>query len=528
MGLAAALGGCASAPSPSGASAELSGVRVETGSDATQVVLLGVADAQPTAVEEQNPSRIVVDLPDRRRGLRRGRHPGLGRHARGGHREPRRAPTADAHARRDRPRGRRHLGDADRAPTAWSCASRAARARRATAPAADGDAAADPWAASAPESASAESETRRAARCARTQLTGVSAKVEGDGVRGRPRRRTARSRARKSFMLESPPRLVVDLPGMKSAVTPSHVDGRSRHGEGGARRPARGQGARGGGRRPDGATSFAEKSAPHAGGLWLALAGAELPAMAEAHAGGGRRRERAERARRRRTSGRGRADGRRRAARPRRRPAAQRQGDDGARRPARLDGRPRPRGDRDRRAGRLHPDRGGREDADGAGARRPHPAGCGGAAHARAARRGLDGRGLRAARAGHARGARGRGACAGRQAGRHAARHDADARVRERRRGRRAGAGDRGGRRAMAAAGRGRAAATEAARRERRLGQGHEAGEAAASSPVRRRSTPTATASRCWKRAACSRARSTPAAASRSTSRTSRSTTCCG
>jgi hypothetical protein len=42
---------------------ELSGVRVETGSDATQVVLLGVAGAQPTAVEEQDPARIVVDLP---------------------------------------------------------------------------------------------------------------------------------------------------------------------------------------------------------------------------------------------------------------------------------------------------------------------------------------------------------------------------------------------------------------------------------------------------------------------------------
>src|SRR5687768_8379300 len=64
MGLALALAGCASAPSSStGAGSELSGVRVETGSDATQVVLLGVADAQPTAVEEHDPSRIVVDLP---------------------------------------------------------------------------------------------------------------------------------------------------------------------------------------------------------------------------------------------------------------------------------------------------------------------------------------------------------------------------------------------------------------------------------------------------------------------------------
>src|SRR5262245_3897087 len=61
--IAAVLGGCASAPAPTATSEELSGVRVETGSDATQVVLLGVTAAQPTAVEEQNPARIVVDLP---------------------------------------------------------------------------------------------------------------------------------------------------------------------------------------------------------------------------------------------------------------------------------------------------------------------------------------------------------------------------------------------------------------------------------------------------------------------------------
>ena len=45
--------GCASAPAPTAQSEELSGVRVETGSGDTRVVLLGGASAQPTAVEER-------------------------------------------------------------------------------------------------------------------------------------------------------------------------------------------------------------------------------------------------------------------------------------------------------------------------------------------------------------------------------------------------------------------------------------------------------------------------------------------
>src|SRR5262245_40704048 len=63
MGVLAVLIACASAPTPSGENAELSGVRVETGTEATQVVLLGVAGAQPTAIEEHDPARIVVSLP---------------------------------------------------------------------------------------------------------------------------------------------------------------------------------------------------------------------------------------------------------------------------------------------------------------------------------------------------------------------------------------------------------------------------------------------------------------------------------
>src|SRR5262245_62341379 len=58
----AVLVACATAQAPLGSSPELAGVRVETGADATKVVLLGVDGVHPTAVQEQGPARIVVDL----------------------------------------------------------------------------------------------------------------------------------------------------------------------------------------------------------------------------------------------------------------------------------------------------------------------------------------------------------------------------------------------------------------------------------------------------------------------------------
>jgi type IV pilus assembly protein PilQ len=271
MGLVLALAGCASAPSPSGMSSELSGVRVETGSDATQVVLLGVVDAQPTAVEEQDPARIVVDLPA-----------GVAASAEGA------TPVWDgmleeitvSRDEADPARTRVVIGLATEAT--WEMQTgpdglvvRVTRSgdTAAAEPAAEGSAPADPWAASAPASASAGA--KRA-----TELTGVSAKVEGEGVVV-DLAADGQIEGATSFMLENPPRLVVDLPDMKSAVAQNRVAVdhavvkavRVGQHEGKVRVVVDGA---------DGATSFAEKSAPHAGGLWLALAGAELPALAEA------------------------------------------------------------------------------------------------------------------------------------------------------------------------------------------------------------------------------------------------------
>jgi type IV pilus assembly protein PilQ len=113
-----------------------------------------------------------------------------------------------------------------------------------------------------------------------TQLTGVSAKVEGEGVVV-DLAADGRIEGAKSFMLESPPRLVVDLPEMKSAVPQTRVA--VDHAVVKAVRVGQHQGkVRVVVDGADGAKGFAEKSAPHPGGLWLALAGAELPAMAEA------------------------------------------------------------------------------------------------------------------------------------------------------------------------------------------------------------------------------------------------------
>lgn len=272
-GLALALAGCASAPAPEMGS-ELSGVRVETGSDATEVVLLGIAGAQPTAVEEQDPARIVVEVPA-----------GVAASAEGA------TPVWDgmleeitvSRDEADPARSRVVIGLATAAE--WEMQSgesgfvvRVARSGEMAAadePAAE--APADPWAASAaaePSAAAAAPEAKRA-----TQLTGVSAKAEGGGVVV-DLAADGRIEGAKSFMLESPPRLVVDLPEMKSAVSQSRVAVdhpvvkavRVGQHEGKVRVVVDGA---------EGAKGFAEKSAPHAGGLWLALAGAELPALAD-------------------------------------------------------------------------------------------------------------------------------------------------------------------------------------------------------------------------------------------------------
>jgi type IV pilus assembly protein PilQ len=279
MGLVLALAGCASAPSSTGASGELSGVRVETGSDATQVVLLGVADAQPTAVQEQDPARIVVDLPS-----------GVSASAEGA------TPVWDgmleeitvSRDEADPSRTRVVIGLATDAT--WEMQKgedglvvRVAKSGEtaSTGTPAAGEAPADPWA-SASESAGAEAAASAAGAEAKraTELTGVNARLEGDGVVV-DLTANGRIEGAKSFMLERPSRLVVDLPEMKSAVKQNRVEVdhavvkavRVGQHEGKVRVVVDGA---------EGATGFAEKTAPHAGGLWLALAGAELPAMAEA------------------------------------------------------------------------------------------------------------------------------------------------------------------------------------------------------------------------------------------------------
>jgi type IV pilus assembly protein PilQ len=281
MGLALALAGCASAPPSGGTSPELSGVRVETGSDATQVVLLGTAGAQPTAFEEQDPARIVVDLPA-----------GVAASAEGA------TPVWDGMLEEitvtrdpnDPARAQVVVGLA--APATWEMQSgdeglvlRVAKSGETAGvePAAASETPADPWAPaaevamteSAPGAAMPAAEAKRA-----TQLTGVSAKVEGEGVVVELAA-DGRIDGAKSFVLESPPRLVVDLPDLKSAVPQSRVAVehpvvkavRVGQHEGKVRVVVDGA---------EDAKGFAEKTAPHPGGLWLALAGAELPALAEA------------------------------------------------------------------------------------------------------------------------------------------------------------------------------------------------------------------------------------------------------
>ena len=269
VGLLAALVACANAPAPSGESAELSGVRVETGTDATQVVLLGVAGAHPTAVEEQNPARIVVALPTAVAASAEGATPVWD-----GTLEEvtvsREAASADG--------ALTHVVIGLATDAIWEMQTAeeglVVRVQRGTTPdavepVATSDGSSDPWAGAAPAS-----EMKRA-----SVLSGVSARASGQGVL-LELQADGQIEGAKSFVLEQPLRLVVDLPGMKSALSESRVA--VEHGtvktvrvgqhEGKVRVVVDGA---------DGATSFGEKSAPHAGGLWLALAGAELPASAE-------------------------------------------------------------------------------------------------------------------------------------------------------------------------------------------------------------------------------------------------------
>ena len=273
----AALIACATAQAPSGSSPELAGVRVETGADATQVVLLGVEGAQPTAVQEQDPARIVVDLPASVAATAEGATPVWD----GTLEEV--TVTAQGNGT-DEPHAQVVIGLA--ADATWEMQTgdeglvvRVSRTQGMGA-ATNAEPTPDPWAAS--ESAAAEpsptpaaGETKRA-----SVLTGVVAKSEGAGVL-LDLQADGQIDGARSFVLEEPLRLVVDLPGIKSALTQSRIA--VEHAQVSAVRVGQhddklrvvvdGKGE---------IASFGEKQAPHAGGLWLALAGAELPATAEA------------------------------------------------------------------------------------------------------------------------------------------------------------------------------------------------------------------------------------------------------
>ena len=273
----AALIACATAQAPSGRGPELAGVRVETGADATQVVLLGVEGSQPTAVEEQDPARIVVDLPTSVAAAAEGATPVWD----GTLEEV----TVSAQGNgTDEPRTQVEIGLA--ADATWEMQTgdeglvlRVSRTQGMGA-ATNAEPTPDPWATS--ESAAAEpgttpaaGETKRA-----SVLTGVVAKSEGAGLL-LDLQADGQIEGARSFVLEEPLRLVVDLPGMKSALTQNRVA--VEHAQVNAVRVGQhddklrvvvdGKGE---------IASFGEKQAPHAGGLWLALAGAELPATAEA------------------------------------------------------------------------------------------------------------------------------------------------------------------------------------------------------------------------------------------------------
>jgi len=278
----AVLVACATAQAPSGSSPELAGVRVETGADATKVVLLGVAGSHPTAVEEPSPARIVVDLPASVAASAEGATPVWD-----GTLEEVTVTAQGADAAE--PRTQVVIGLA--ADAVWEMQTgddglvlRVARTQgmQEAAPLASGaEPAGDPWAGEAGAATPGESPAAAAPKRA-SVLEGVVVKSEGEGL-VLDLQADGQIEDAKSFVLEAPPRLVVDLPGMKSQMGGSHVPVehalvsgvRVGQHDDKVRVVVDGKGEVG---------SFAEKSAPYAGGLWLALAGAELPAAAEGSA----------------------------------------------------------------------------------------------------------------------------------------------------------------------------------------------------------------------------------------------------
>ena len=271
LGVLAALVACASAPTaPSGESAELSGVRVETGTEATEVVLLGVAGAQPTAVEEQAPARIVVTIPATVAASAEGATPvwdGTLEEVTVSQDE---ASSAQAQTRVVIGLATNAVWEMQKGEDGLVVRVQRGEVAGATVPAASSERAADPWASAEPATPA-----KRA-----TVLSAVTARPEGDGVL-LELAADGQIEGMKSFVMQKPLRLVVDLPGMKSAVKKSNIT--VEHGAVKAVRVGQHDdkvrvvvdGS-------DGATSFGEKSAAHAGGLWLALAGAELPEVATA------------------------------------------------------------------------------------------------------------------------------------------------------------------------------------------------------------------------------------------------------
>jgi type IV pilus assembly protein PilQ len=227
-----------------------------------------VAGAHPTAVEEQNPARIVVALPTAVAASAEGATPVWD------------GTLEEVTVSRD-------VASADGALThvviglatdaIWEMQTAeeglVVRVQRGTTPdavepVAASDGSSDPWA------AAPTSEMKRA-----SVLSGVSAKASGQGVL-LELQADGQIEGAKSFVLEQPLRLVVDLPGLKSALSESRVA--VEHGTVKAVRVGQHEGkVRVVVDGADDATSFGEKSAPYAGGLWLALAGAELPAQAE-------------------------------------------------------------------------------------------------------------------------------------------------------------------------------------------------------------------------------------------------------
>ncbi len=271
---------CATAQAPSDSGAELAGVRVETGADATRVVLLGVAGTHPTAVQEHSPARIVVDIPTGAVDTAEGATPVWD-----GTLE-----EVSVTVQGDAAEARTQVVIGLAAEAVWEMQTseeglvvRISRAQgtQEGAPLASGEGAEDPWATEAgageaatpSEPALAAAETPRRA----TVLKGVSATGAGEGL-VLDFQADGQIEGASSFVLEAPPRLVVDLPGMKSEMAEKHVTVEHAQVSGvrvgqhddKVRVVVDGKGE---------TVAFAEKSSPHAGGLWLALAGAELPAQ---------------------------------------------------------------------------------------------------------------------------------------------------------------------------------------------------------------------------------------------------------